>query len=227
MAMIHLQVVGTNQTVIVGNTHLYWNPARADIKTVQTMAVLQALKKFDHDICAKLSDTTTTVANKDLHYGKRIHTPLILCGDFNTMPDMGYNDATNSFLQTAPFEILSNGCLTVDHPQHPDKWFITLGRDTASPRLGHLETANRLLNSYYLPEFVEQKPMFTTKTDDFQGWIDHIWTSDDVRVNMVFSPPIRSSDLDANKKAREFSPIPNKHFHSDHSPLGIIASLDV
>lgn len=223
MAMIHVQLVGSNQTIIVGNTHLYWNPVRADIKTVQTMAVMQALKKFDHDI---------SVATKGDHlpptsefHGKTIHSPLILCGDFNTMPDMGYDQAMNSFLQTAPFEILSNGYLDVNHPQHPDKWFVSLGRDTASPRLGHLETAKRLHNSYYLPEFTEQKPMFTTKTDDFQGWIDHIWTSDDVRVDMVFSPPICSSDLEANKKAREFSPIPNKHFHSDHIPLGIIASF--
>ena len=29
-------------------------------------------------------------------------------------------------------------------------------------------------------------------------------------VGMVLSPPIRSGDLEANQKSREFSPIPNK-----------------
>ena len=42
------------------------------------------------------------------------------------------------------------------------------------------------------------------------GWIDHIWVSENVDVSMVLSPPIRSGDLEANQKAREFSPIPNK-----------------
>jgi CCR4-NOT transcription complex subunit 6 len=39
MAMLMLQVRETNQTICVANTHLYWNPVRADIKALQTYAV--------------------------------------------------------------------------------------------------------------------------------------------------------------------------------------------
>ena len=76
-----------------------------------------------------------------------------------------------------------------------------------------------------MPEFTGQQPLFTTKTDEFQGWIDHIWVSDAVKVDMVLSPPIRSGDLEASLKARQFSPIPNKNYPSDHLPIGIVAKV--
>ena len=39
MAIVALQLKETNQTICVANTHLYWNPSRADIKALQTYAV--------------------------------------------------------------------------------------------------------------------------------------------------------------------------------------------
>ena len=76
MAIVMLKIRDTEQTVCVANTHLYWNPERADIKAMQTFACMDAINKF----CAELG------------YTKKNQPPLILCGDFNTMPDMGFNE---------------------------------------------------------------------------------------------------------------------------------------
>ena len=40
MVMIMVQLKATNQTVCIANTHIFWNPARADIKATQTYAAL-------------------------------------------------------------------------------------------------------------------------------------------------------------------------------------------
>ena len=40
--------------------------------------------------------------------------------------------------------------------------------------------------------------------DDFQGWIDHIFISQQVDLNSVYSPPIYTGDLEAGAKARRW-----------------------
>jgi len=209
MVMLHVRMKENNQTLIIANTHLYWNPARSDIKVSQTYAAISAIKKF----------------SESCGYEKSSPPPVILCGDFNTLPNIG-NDfvSPDPFLPSAPFKLLQDGELGLDHPQHPDRWFQSLGRDEC-PRLGPITTGLRLTNAYELQEFAGYQPLFTTKTDEFSGWIDHIWVSGDVSVDMVLAPPIRRGDLFANRKARDFEPIPDKFFPSDHLPIGIIASL--
>ena len=81
MAIVMLRIRETNQTVCIANTHLYWNPERADIKAMQTYACMDAINKF----CVELG------------YSKKNQPPLILCGDFNTMPDMGFNELGMQF----------------------------------------------------------------------------------------------------------------------------------
>jgi mRNA deadenylase 3'-5' endonuclease subunit Ccr4 len=50
MVMMHVQIKATNQTAIVANTHLYWNPIRADIKATQTAAAMEAISKFASEV---------------------------------------------------------------------------------------------------------------------------------------------------------------------------------
>jgi len=207
MAMTLIQVKNTNQTFMIANTHLYWNPARPDIKAVQTWAIINAITRFGLDI------------------GLDSNPPLIVCGDFNTTPDLGMTGGEDPFSPSAPFEILSNGALDGNHPQHPDRWYPTLDSRYSNPRLGRLEIPYKLTHAYSIEEFKDQQPLFTTKTDNYQGWIDHIWVNDHIDVSMVLSPTIRSGDLEANLKAREFKPIPDKNHPSDHLPIGIVANI--
>lgn len=68
----------------------------------------------------------------------------------------------------------------------------------------------RFKNAYQIDEFIDQSPLFTTKTDDFEGWIDHIWVNSAVHVEKVLSVPVRSSDFASNRISGAFQPIPNQ-----------------
>ena len=272
MVMMLVRLKPTNQLAIVANTHLFWNPAREDIKAVQTFAAAEALSRFALDAGFKSPELP----------------PLILCGDFNTMPSQqgdppgwgggwdgsddrpaaspagapaalaapvagvdpivsaipipgsgscaavavddcsaavstasaavrlaaataaAANDCPIADTSSAIFHMLRAGSLHSTHPQHPDVWYPGVRSSRGeNPRLGNLKIDWRLNNAYQLPEFQQHSPLFTTKTDDFTGWIDHIWVCNQVQVNGVMSPPIRRSDLEANIKNRKFPPMPN------------------
>ncbi|KAJ1425016.1 Endonuclease/exonuclease/phosphatase [Ochromonadaceae sp. CCMP2298] len=219
MVMMLVQMKGTNQTVVVGNTHLFWDPEREDIKTGQAFAVADALSRF----CTELGFNKTDLP------------PLILCGDFNGLPYRSLHGGTSggggegggaggSEHNTALFNLLTRGRLEPDHPEHPDRWHTRVPMRPTCPRLGPLLIDWRLENTFS-PPFDAYSPLFTTKTDDFQGWIDHIWINSKVSVDMVMAPPIRRGDLTALAQNREFAPMPNANFASDHVPIGVMASL--
>ena len=88
------------------------------------------------------------------------------------------------------------------------------------------ETSLRFQNVYTTDEFSAFRPLFSTKTDEFQGWIDHIWVNKHIQIHSVLKPPVLAQDLDASIQARGFEPIPNQRYPSDHIPLGIIATIE-
>jgi len=95
-----------------------------------------------------------------------------------------------------------------------------------NPGLGALDTTLPCFdNAYLLPEFLRHRPLFTTKTEDFAGWIDHVFVGPGVSVRMVLSTPVAAGSLTANTEMRTFDPIPNRHFPSDHLPVGIVAEF--
>ena len=240
--MVMLQSKETKQLFCVANLHLFWNPDRPDLKAAQTAAALDAVCKFyaelgyvfDRKNNTEGSNNMTTTVEGSLptvtdnnSVNKKLPV-LLLCGDFNTMPSLEEDE--NGCRREAPFELLAKGSLLSSHPEHPDTFYshveMRQGEIPTSPRLGSFSTGWKLRNAYELSEFQSQQPLFTTKTDDFQGWIDHIWVSSGVKVEWVLSPPIRSGDLEANRKNRIFPPIPNKKFPSDHLPIGIVFKIN-
>ncbi|KAH3679503.1 hypothetical protein WICMUC_000924 [Wickerhamomyces mucosus] len=70
----------TGENVLIANTHLHWDPALNDVKTVQAGVLLEKIEEISQSL------------NKDI---KSI--PLLICGDFN------------SKLDSAVYELLSNG----------------------------------------------------------------------------------------------------------------------
>ena len=265
MVMMLVRIDSTNQTLLVGNTHLYWNPSRADIKTAQGLSVVNALSKFtdalkaNKTICelcnlfrddieinsddkgnfrmkaddnfvqietwSPTSESLLSVPPQSLALTntKGATLPLILCGDFNTMPEYS-RDGLNC-IPSGLFHLLTRGELPSDHPEHPDSWHTSMTFKDANPRIGRMSSRWRLRNAYVEPKFENRRPLFTTKTDDFQGWIDHVFVNEKVDVEMVWSPPIYAGDLEANTKARSFGPIPDSQFPSDHLPIGIVARI--
>ena len=267
---------GAGATIMVGNAHLFWNPARADVKVLQAAACTHALAKF-------MEETTTAAGVVNADDGL-LSPKLVLCGDFNTPPTLaqqfdpqtlydeyediygdnedtaaaaaaaadddggycyppdggigGYNyppgggefvGVSGAGALTGPFQYLSGGRIDNDHPHHPDNWSTRLPGDKGlpNPRLGPL------LNPFPgmmhplidIAAFRPHQPLFTTRTDDFSGWIDHVWCSQGVEVTAVMVPAVRAGDLEASLKSRAFAPIPDKDHPSDHLPLGIMVRL--
>lgn len=118
-------------------------------------------------------------------YDKANLPPLIFCGDFNSLPTI-FNETSSSHEPSALFEYLERGVLSEHHPHHPDTYFKVLG-DNKNPNIGDFRLHDPLLNIFSVPEFKNDQPLATTKTDDFAGWIDHVWVSKEVSVDMVSS----------------------------------------
>mmetsp|Transcript_3847 Transcript_3847/g.5990 ORF Transcript_3847/g.5990 Transcript_3847/m.5990 type:complete len:417 (+) Transcript_3847:58-1308(+) len=219
MAVCVVQIVGTNNWFILGNSHLYWNPKRQDIKALQTQAIVNSLSAFINSMFPR---------DKPL----RSH-PLgvVVCGDFNCMPYMHHHDSglpAYPPIRTAPFEIMQQGYLGVDHPEHPDSWYKRLDEVSFKPDIGPLNTPHSKLkfsNIYELAEFREHEPLFTTKTNDFQGWIDHLWVNSDIQVERVLSPGVRARSADVREQNERFPFIPTKVYPSDHLPIGCVLSM--
>jgi len=230
---------------IVANTHLFWNPDRADIKATQTAAAARALQHFARDRGFASSPSTPP--------------PVVLCGDFNSPPEMPFDPSLPS-VPSAPFSLLTTGVLPPDHPEHPDRWFSRLrvqrhrpggfrsfqnaqsssssssagGSDPSPsaeaepyscPQLGPFTAPFLLSNVYQLAPFSPFAPLLTTKTDDFSGWIDHIFLSSTVEATHVLTPPILRASLTASLENRAFAPMPNKAYPSDHLPIGAVVRV--
>ena len=154
---------------------------------------------------------------------------------------------------TGVFELLTTTTLTTTHPEHPKSWhdnlvashYYTSGRGRlnsryisssggcvipAPPSLSDLKVHRKMSNIYTLPHYHHLRPLFTTQTDEFSGWIDHIFISSgsgsgSIDINYIYTVPVVCDDLQANIKARQIGPIPNSDYSSDHLPIGCVVEL--
>eukprot|EP01039_Chlorochromonas_danica_P000380 gene380-413_t len=208
MVIVLLANKQTDQPIVVANTHLFWDPRREDIKAVQTAACMNAIEAF----------------LQELHLEKTPNLPIVLCGDFNSVPVINHPHS-GDLLASAPFQLLRNGALSSRHPQHPDSWYRTLRDGATNPQLGDLKLSRQLDNLFDDDAFQGYRPHFTTKTDDFQGWVDHIWVNGGVNVTGVHLPTVSIKDAQTLSGA-SFPPIPNQNHPSDHLPVGMICRIN-
>eukprot|EP01041_Mallomonas_annulata_P003855 gene3855-7687_t len=136
----------SNQSIIIANTHLHWDPLRPDIKASQAHAVLEALTMFATEIngsrnktLEKENEMKNNNKDKDInissgvgdgngngvssipHIMSPLLPPVILCGDFNTKPEMDVHGGAQYNKQGGPvpsatFELYNTGKLTTEHP---------------------------------------------------------------------------------------------------------------
>jgi len=93
MVMMLVKSKSANETFIVANTHLFWNPDRTDIKSIQAYAVTQAIDKFIESI---MNDEALMADDSVLRTFSTGRTPpLILCGDFNSFPECSRSGPLN------------------------------------------------------------------------------------------------------------------------------------
>ncbi len=69
----------SSQTLLVCTAHIHWDPEYSDVKLIQTMMLMHELRTFVDDILDKCS----------VEKSEPNIIPLLLCGDFNSLPDSG------------------------------------------------------------------------------------------------------------------------------------------
>lgn len=73
----------SRQLLLVATCHIHWDPDYSDVKLIQTMMLMNELKNIVEE--AKLSIARCS----DAEVNGPEAVPLLLCGDFNSLPDSG------------------------------------------------------------------------------------------------------------------------------------------
>lgn len=163
--------------IFISNSHIHWNPSFSDVKLMQAQLLLESCEAVIGRAAPRFPGV-----------------PMILAGDFNSMPSSGV------------YSFLRDGRLSSDHPEFLNYHYGKYS-SPGSPGLRH----NFRLASTYASTGAE--PSFTNYTSEFVGTLDYIWyTHDTLMVTAVASP----IDV-ATAKARVALPSP--HFPSDHISL--------
>ncbi|RHZ01718.1 hypothetical protein DYB37_004809 [Aphanomyces astaci] len=88
--LVLLQEIATNQLVLVGATHLWWNSSKIDHQMKQLVELHREMADLTQFIHAKYTE--------DLPAGRTV--PVVVCGDFNNSPSSQlYKYMENSFLR--------------------------------------------------------------------------------------------------------------------------------
>jgi len=161
------------RVLVVVNTHIHWDPEYPDVKLMQVCMLLEELE---------------LILNSNKRYAD---APLIICGDFNSLPDSGV------------YKFLRDGKL---ESNHPDFHGLDYGRYTSEgPRHPF-----RLASAY---ESVGEPP-FTNFTGNFVGCLDYIFYSNDkLEVCKILKA------VDEDVVVSQTGALPNAYMCSDHIPL--------
>lgn len=208
VAFLENRATGTR--LIVGNVHVFWNPAFTDVKTVQVAILMEQITKFANK-WAKYPACTDKVmfrfTNGDGEEGKEVpdttqepgpsqeysdgaQIPLLLCGDFNSIPHSGI------------YDLIAQGNLSNSHVDLGSRKYGNFTRDGISHPFS--------LKSSYAPI---GELSFTNYVPHFVGVLDYIWYS----TNTLQVVGLLG---DVDKEYLQRVPgFPNYHFPSDHLAL--------
>lgn len=177
-----MESIETGTRFIIVNVHIHWDPAYRDVKLVQAALLIDEVEKianmfakYPPRLPPPPTPTSATTPSSEIGTGDEDGTgepstpkpptprpppvytdgskiPLIICGDFNSVPDSGV------------YEFLSTGNVP---PNHPDFMKHMYGKYTSDG----LKHKLNLKSSY---AGVGELPL-TNYTPSFQGVIDYIW----------------------------------------------------
>lgn len=172
-----------SQPILVCTAHIHWDPEFCDVKLIQTMMLSNELKTILDEIPGQKFDSIQ----------------LLLCGDFNSLPDSGV------------IEFLSTGRVSMDH-----KDFKELGYKSCLQKISNCDTPNEFTHSFKLASAYSEDIMpYTNFTFDFKGIIDYIFYSKQGMVPLGLLGPLSSDWLRENKVVG----CPHPRIPSDHFPL--------
>ncbi|XP_055679826.1 CCR4-NOT transcription complex subunit 6-like isoform X4 [Lutzomyia longipalpis] len=131
------------QPILVCTAHIHWDPEFCDVKLIQTMMLSNELKSILDE------------AGHSFRPGHKFdsnNVQLLLCGDFNSLPDSGV------------IEFLSSGRVSMDHQD-----FKELGYKACLQRLCGSDTPNEFTHSFKLASAYSEDIMpYTNYTFDFK-----------------------------------------------------------
>ncbi|KAF2738205.1 hypothetical protein EJ04DRAFT_59765 [Polyplosphaeria fusca] len=208
VAFLENRATGTR--FIVGNVHVFWNPAFTDVKLVQVAILMESITKFankwakfppctdkevyrftngDEEDDKPVPDTTQEPGPSQ-EYSDGSQIPLILCGDFNSTPHSGI------------YDLIVQGNLPSSHEDLGGKKYGNFTRDGISHPFS-------LKSSYS----AIGEMSFTNYVPHFSGVLDYIWYSTNSLQVMGL---LGNVDKEYLQRVPGF---PNYHFPSDHIAL--------
>lgn len=173
-----LEHIKTRRPVLIGNCHIHWDPQYRDVKLLQAVMLCEEVER--------LADRLPPSG------------ALVLCGDFNALPDSGV------------YEYLSHGSISPQHPDFMSHTYEPYTSDGARHRL-NLRSAYSLLT--YDTEVESGGSPFTNFTPNFCGTIDYIWYRP---TTLSITGLLGSLPTDYVK---QLVGMPTQHFPSDHVSL--------
>lgn len=185
-----------SQPILVCTAHIHWDPEFCDVKLIQTMMLTNELKTILED------------ASLNFRQGHKIDPnsiQLLLCGDFNSLPDSGV------------IEFLSTGRVSMDHQD-----FKELGYKACLQKLLNCDSSNEFVHSFkLLSAYSEEIMPYTNFTFDFKGIIDYIFYSKQGLVPLGLLGPLTTDWFRENKVVG----CPHPRIPSDHFPLLVEVEL--
>lgn len=184
----------SRKLILVSTAHLHWDPEYCDVKLIQTMMLMNELKS--------IIDQISRVYGID---GKSV--PLILCGDFNSLPNSGV------------IEYLTKGRIFSNHPDFKQ---LAYTPDVLARVSSQIDKSNEFTHSFNLTSVYSDKIIpYTNYTLDFKGIIDYIFISnDDISVKGLLGSIDTKWIHDNN-----IIGFPHPHVPSDHFSLMVQLQL--
>lgn len=178
-----------SQPLLVCTAHIHWDPEFCDVKLIQTLMLSNELK------------TIMDEASHSFRPGHKYDSnsvQLLLCGDFNSLPDSGV------------IEFLGKGRVSMDHQD-----FKELGYKPCLQRLLSSDTGEYTHSFKLASAYSEDIMPHTNYTFDFKGIIDYIFYTKTGMVPLGLLGPVSNDWLRENKVVG----CPHPHIPSDHFPL--------
>ncbi len=201
----------TGSRLILVNTHLFWDPAYADVKLIQTAILIGEVNKLaekyanwpackdkkayalaDENADQDAPPAPTPQPSKE--YMSKTQIPLIICADQNSTPD------------SSVFELLAKGAVRAQHPELGGRSYGNFSKDG-------MEHPFSLRSAYTNLDKTANAVPFTNYVPTFKGVIDHIWYSTNALENISLLGQV---DPEYMKTVPGF---PNYHHPSDHLSL--------
>ncbi|XP_058795090.1 CCR4-NOT transcription complex subunit 6-like [Phymastichus coffea] len=178
------------QPILVCTAHLHWDPEYCDVKLIQTMMLSNELKSILDQAGQQF---------RPGHKSDPSNVQLLLCGDFNSLPDSGV------------IEFLTSGRVAADHRDFKD-----LPYKSCLQKISGCDKSNEFTHSFKLASAYSEDIMpYTNYTFDFKGIIDYIFYSKQCMVPLGLLGPLSVDWLRDHKVVG----CPHPHVPSDHFSL--------